>query len=100
MSTETFTDADLAQIVDLALQFSEGEIEEITFATVANIADGDEDILLIIHNLVELRFLMWADRASGIRLLESERTFDRESYLQEYPENATTPPWATERNHQ
>lgn len=98
MSMETFTDADLAQIVDLALQFSEGEIEEITLTTIEPIADGDEDILIIIHNLIELRFLLWTDRASGLRFLESDRAIDREIYLKENPisaaTDAATPPWA------
>lgn len=77
MSLARMTDSDLRRIVEAATN------AEVTGAnpspeTIASIADGDEDIPVLIANLAELRFFLWTTLEGGIAFLKIERDLDQD----------------------
>jgi hypothetical protein len=77
MSLARMTDSDLRKIVEAAIN------AEVTGANpspeiIASIADGDEDIPILIANLAELRFFLWTTLEGGIAFLQIERELDQD----------------------
>jgi hypothetical protein len=71
------TDSDLRRIVEAAINAQVTETNP-SPETIASIADGDEDIPVLIANLAELRFFLWTTLEGGITFLKIERELDQD----------------------
>jgi hypothetical protein len=71
------TDSDLSRIVEAAINAQVTETNRGP-ETIASIADGDEDIPILIANLASLRWLFWTTLEQGIAFLEIERALDQD----------------------
>jgi hypothetical protein len=67
------TDSDLRRIVEAAINGTNPSPE-----TIASIADGDDDIPILIANLAKLRFFLWTTLEGGIAFLKIERELDQD----------------------
>jgi hypothetical protein len=77
MSLARVTDSDLRKIVEAAIDAQETGTDP-SPETIASIADGDEDIPILIANLAKLRWLFWTTPEQGIAFLEIERELDQD----------------------
>ena len=77
MSLARMTDRDLRRIVEAAINAQETGTDP-SAETIAGIADGDEDIPILIANMTKLRWLFWTTPEQGIAVLEIERALDQE----------------------
>lgn len=77
MSLARMTDSDLRRIVEAAINAQVTGTNP-SPETIASIADGDEDIPILIANLAKLRWLFWTTPAQGIAFLEIERALDQD----------------------
>ncbi len=77
MSLARMTDSDLRRIVEAAINAQVTETNP-SPETIASIADGDEDIPVLIANLAELRFFLWTTLEGGITFLKIERELDQD----------------------
>lgn len=73
MSLARMTDSDLHRIVQAAIDATDPSPE-----TIAGIADGDEDIPILIANLAKLRGLFWTTIEGGIAFLQIDRELDQD----------------------
>ena len=72
MSLARLTNTDLRKIAEAAMRLVKDEIIP-DAATIADIADGDDDIPEIITNLAFLYFISWTTVEGAIHFLEIER---------------------------
>jgi hypothetical protein len=72
MACHGFADSDLEKMVHLAIRWNENDIHP-TEKEIDEICDGDEDILLTIKGLAEMRFLLWNTFEGGMAVLRRER---------------------------
>ena len=77
MSLARMTDSDLSKIVEAAIN------AQVTGTNpspeiIASIADGDEDIPILIANLASLRWLFWTTPEQGLAFLQIERELDQD----------------------
>jgi hypothetical protein len=77
MSLARMTDSDLRKIVQAAINTQVTGTNP-SPETIASIADGDEDIPILIANLAKLRWLFWTTLEQGIAFLEIERARDQD----------------------
>jgi hypothetical protein len=77
MSLARMTDSDLRRIVEAAIN-AEVTGTGPSLETIASIADGDEDIPILIANLASLRWLFWTTPEQGIAFLQIERELDQD----------------------
>ncbi len=77
MSLARMTDSDLRKIVEAAIN-AEVTGTNPSPETIASIADGDEDIPILIANLAKLRFFLWTTFEGGIAFLKIERELDQD----------------------
>jgi len=71
------TDDDLSKIVEAAIDAQVTGTDP-SPETIASIADGDEDIPVIIANMAKLRWLFWTTPEQGIAFLKIERELDQD----------------------
>ena len=77
MSLARVTDTDLSKIVEAAINAQvtgTGPSPE----TIASIADGDDDIPILIANMAKLRWLFWTTPEQGIAFLKIERELNQD----------------------
>jgi hypothetical protein len=77
MSLARMTDDDLRKIVEAAINAQVTGTNP-SPKTIASIADGDEDIPIIIANMAKLRWLFWTTPEQGIAFLKIERALDQD----------------------
>ena len=77
MSLARMTDSDLRKIVEAAINAQVTGTNP-SPETIASIADGDEDIPILIANMAELRFLLWTTLEQGIAFLKIDRELDQD----------------------
>lgn len=77
MSLARMTDSDLRRIVEAAINAQVTETDP-SPETIASIADGDEDIPILIANMAKLRWLFWTTPEQGIEFLKIERELDQD----------------------
>lgn len=77
MSLARMTDDDLSKIVEAAINAQETGTDP-SPETIAGVADGDEDIPILIANMAKLRWLFWTTPEQGIAFLEIERALDQD----------------------
>ena len=77
MSLARMTDSDLSKIVQAAINAQQTGTDP-SPETIAGIADGDEDIPILIANMAKLRWLFWTTPEQGIAFLEIERELDQD----------------------
>jgi hypothetical protein len=77
MSLARMTDSDLRRIAEAAISAHETGTDP-SPETIASIADGDEDIPILIANMAKLRWLFWTTPAQGIAFLKIERELDQD----------------------
>jgi hypothetical protein len=77
MSLARMTDSDLRRIVQAAINAQVTGTNP-SPETIASIADGDEDIPILIANLAKLRWLFWTTPEQGLAFLEIERALDQD----------------------
>lgn len=75
MSLARVTDSDLRRIVEAAINAQVTRTDP-SPETIAGIADGDQDIPILIANMAKLRWLFWTTPEQGIAFLEIERELD------------------------
>ncbi|MEI2690115.1 MAG: hypothetical protein V9H69_10580 [Anaerolineae bacterium] len=68
MSLARMTDSDLRKIVEAAINAQVTGTDP-SPETIASIADGDEDIPILIANMAKLRWLFWTTPEQGIAFL-------------------------------
>ena len=77
MSLARMTDSDLRRIVEAAINAQVTGTNP-SPETIASIADGDEDIPILIANLAKLRWLFWTTPEQGLAFLQIERALDQD----------------------
>lgn len=77
MSCAYLTDQDIEKIVKAAIKLHETGVEP-TWDEIAAIADGDEDIPVLIENMAAIRVWLWTTLEGGIHFLKLERELDLE----------------------
>ena len=77
MSLARMTDSDLRKIVEAAIN-AQVTVTDPSPETIASIADGDEDIPILIANLAKLRGLFWTTPEQGVAFLKIERELDQD----------------------
>ena len=77
MSLARMTDSDLRRIVEAAINAQVTGTNP-SPETIASIADGDEDIPILIANMASLRWLFWTTPEQGIAFLKIERELDQD----------------------
>jgi len=71
------TNSDLRRIVEAAINV-QATATNPSPETIASVADGDDDIPIIIANMAELRWLFWTTPEQGIEFLKIERELDQD----------------------
>ena len=80
MACEFFDDIDLEKMVNLAIRWSEARVPP-SPEEISQIADGDDDIVLTIRGLAEMRFLLWQTVEGGMSVLRQERQESEQELL-------------------
>ena len=90
MGLEFMTDRDLEKITEAAIRLDEEGVKP-NKGVIEAIADGDEDIPVIIRNFAEMRGMLWTTLEGGIRFLEIERELDEERFSTNVQEEKADP---------